>query len=79
MSTTIQIQDSTKEALFREKNRLEGEVGRTLTYDDVITHLLEKKGIGKPNVNKKEFFGMMDEKAREIYSDLRKEYRENDF
>lgn len=42
MSTTIQIKKETKEALFNIKNRLERELGRRLSYDEVIEYLLEK-------------------------------------
>lgn len=78
-TTTIQVKDTTKKALFLEKNRLERELGRSLTYDDVIEYLLGKEEKLEPDVNKEEFFGMMNEKARKIYSELRKEYKKNDF
>ncbi|MHA1205692.1 MAG: hypothetical protein K9W45_04295 [Candidatus Heimdallarchaeum aukensis] len=78
MSTTIQIKKETKEALFNIKNRLERELGRRLSYDEVIEYLLEKNESTFPKKVLSEFAGTLETEAKEIYANLRKEYREND-
>ena len=41
MTTTIQIDDSTKQALFRIKLKLEESKGSAVTYNELIQYLIE--------------------------------------
>lgn len=77
--TTIQIKEETKKALFMEKNRLERELGRPVTYDEVITQLLkEKEERIKPERTLEELQGTLGKEAKKIYQELREEYRKNE-
>ena len=78
VATTIQIKEETKKALFLEKNRLERELGHTLTYDQVIEYLLSRKTQQIPKKNLEELQGILGNDAKLIYEELRKEYRENE-
>ena len=78
MATTIQIKEETKKALFLEKNRLEKEVGRSLTYDEVIEHLLSRRSPGIPKKTLEELQGILGKEAKEVYRELREEYKTNE-
>ena len=43
MSTTIQIDTETKASLFNLKNEIEKEMGKKITYNDVILILMKKQ------------------------------------
>lgn len=75
MATTIQIKEETKKALFLEKNRLEKEVGRSLTYDEVIEHLLSRSSPVIPKKTLEELQGILGKEAKEAYRELREEYK----
>ncbi|MBD3191657.1 MAG: hypothetical protein GF308_13500 [Candidatus Heimdallarchaeota archaeon] len=81
MPTTIQIKEETKNALFMEKNRLERERGRKVTYDEVIRELLKEKEEEtriKPERTLEELQGTLNKEAKKIYQELREEYRKNE-
>ncbi len=48
LSTTIKVSRETKNLLTRVLTKLEAELGRRLTYDDVIRILIEKSGFRNP-------------------------------
>ncbi len=78
--TTIQIKGPTKKALFLTKNRLEAILGRSLTYDDVINHLMKTSQIEKvPNRSFREYRGILGKRGRSIYQELRQEELANEF
>ena len=79
MSTTIQIKEPTKRALFIAKNRLELLYGRSLSYDDVIDFLIRScqlEKIGKRSFD--QFQGLLGDDGRKIYEELRKESLANE-
>lgn len=78
VATTIQIKEETKKALFLEKNRLEKEVGRSLTYDEVIEHLLSKTSTVIPKKTLEDLQGILGKEAKEVYRELREEYKTNE-
>ena len=78
VATTIQIKEETKKALFLEKNKLEREFGRSLTYDEVIEHLISRNVPPIPKKSLKELQGKLEKEAREIYKELRREYKKDD-
>ncbi|MCE7742233.1 MAG: hypothetical protein GOP50_07210 [Candidatus Heimdallarchaeota archaeon] len=78
MATTIQIKEETKKALFLEKNRLEKEVGRSLTYDEVIEHLLSRTSTVIPKKTLEDLQGILGKEAKEVYRELREEYKTNE-
>lgn len=78
MATTIQLNEETKKKLFLEKNRLEKELGRSISYDDVIQHLLSRKGNMIPVRTLKELQGTLEKEAQIVYKELRAEYESNE-
>ena len=78
MAPTIQIEEETRKALFLEKNRLEKEVGRSLTYDEVIEHLLSRRSPVVPKKTLEELHGILGREAKESYRELRDEYKTNE-
>jgi len=48
LSTTIKISKETKELLTRVLIKLEGELGRRLSYDDVIRILVKRSKVRNP-------------------------------
>lgn len=50
MSTTIKLSRETKELLTDALIRLEGELGRRLSYDEVIRILIRRSGVRSPRL-----------------------------
>lgn len=78
VATTIQIKEETKKALFLEKNRLEKEAGCSLTYDEVIELLLSRSSPVIPVKTLEELQGTLGKEAKEVYRELREEYKSNE-
>jgi hypothetical protein len=51
MSTTIQIDKHTKKELFQLKSELEFELGRSVTYNEIIQMLVDEKKKRKTQKN----------------------------
>jgi predicted nucleotidyltransferase len=63
MVTTIQLSEKTKDQLFEFQSKLQLELGRKVTYDEVIEYLLkaQKSKIGKRKELFEKHFGIWKE------------------
>lgn len=82
MTTTIQIDDETKQKLFEIKLSLERKKGSAITYNDLINFLLENQithNIARINMKDfRDFEGILPDSALDLYYEEKKKELERE-